>query len=69
LGLPFRRRRGGGAVLEIPRANLDEAAWWLGRFGEGVRVVRPPELRARLAALGRRIVELNGPAPDGRRGL
>jgi predicted DNA-binding transcriptional regulator YafY len=64
LGLPFRRRRGGGAVLEIPRANLDEAAWWLGRFGEGVRVVRPPELRARLAALGRRIVELNGP-PEG----
>jgi predicted DNA-binding transcriptional regulator YafY len=46
--------------MEIPRGHLDEAAWWLAPFGEGVRVLRPPELRSRLAALGRRIVELNG---------
>ncbi len=58
-GLPFRRAAG-GALLEIPRGHLDEATWWLAPFGEGVRVLRPPELRARLATLGRRIVELNG---------
>jgi predicted DNA-binding transcriptional regulator YafY len=57
--LPFRRAAN-GALLEIPRGNLNEAAWWLARFGEGVRVLRPPELRSRLDALGRRIVELNG---------
>lgn len=54
------RRQGEGAVLTIERGHVEEAAWWLAPFGEGVRVVRPPELRARLAALGRRIVELNG---------
>ncbi|MBI2901221.1 MAG: WYL domain-containing protein [Planctomycetes bacterium] len=58
-GFPFRKSAA-GAVLEIPRGHLDETAWWLAQFGEGVRVVRPPELRARLAAIGRRIVELNG---------
>lgn len=58
-GLPFRRAAKGG-LLEIPRGHLDETAWWLARFGEGVRVLHPPELRARLAALGRRMVELNG---------
>lgn len=64
LGLPFRRRRGGGgAVLEIPRGHLDEAAWWLARFGEGVRVIRPPELRERLVALARRILALHGARP------
>lgn len=66
LGLPFRRRRGGGAVLEIRKGNLDEAAWWLARFGEGVRVVRPPELRERLIALARRILALHSaPAAGG----
>lgn len=65
-GLPFRRRRGGGAVLEIPRGNLDEAAWWLARFGEGVRVIRPPELRERLVSLARRILGLHAaPAAGG----
>lgn len=58
-GMRFRRTASGG-LLEIPRGHLDEAAWWLASFGEGVRVLRPPALRSRLAALGRRIVELNG---------
>jgi predicted DNA-binding transcriptional regulator YafY len=60
LGLPFRTRRGGGGFLEIPRGHLDEAAWWLARFGEGVRVVHPPELRERLVKVARRILELHG---------
>jgi predicted DNA-binding transcriptional regulator YafY len=58
-GLPFRRASD-GALLEIPRGHLDEAAWWLAPFGEGVRVMHPPALRTRLAKLGRRTAELNG---------
>ncbi len=57
--LPFRRSAR-GAILEIPRGHVDEAAWWLARFGEGVRVLAPLELRKRLATLGRRMAELNG---------
>ncbi len=57
-GMGFRIS-GTVGVLEIPYGNVDEVAWWLAQFGEGVRVLRPPELRARLVAIGRRICELN----------
>jgi predicted DNA-binding transcriptional regulator YafY len=64
-GLPFRRN-GHNGILEIPYGHPDETAWWLAQFGEGVRVLEPATLRNRLAALGRRIVELNVVPASGR---
>jgi predicted DNA-binding transcriptional regulator YafY len=57
-GLGFHPK-GEGAVLEIARGHVDEVAWWLAPFGEGLRVLRPQGLRSRMAELGRRIIELN----------
>jgi len=53
------RRESGRRVLEIPRGHVDELAWWLAQFGEGVRVLEPEPLRQRLRALAERILELN----------
>jgi len=64
-GLAFREE-GGKALLEIPHGSVDATAWWLAQFGEGVRVLEPEPLRKRLAALGRRIVELNAAAVSSR---
>lgn len=58
-GLPFHRR-GEGAILEIPRGHVDEVAWWLAQFGEGIRVLFPQSLRNRLKNLALQILKLNG---------
>jgi predicted DNA-binding transcriptional regulator YafY len=66
-GLTFREE-GGKGLLEIPHGSVDATAWWLAQFGEGVRVREPEALRERMAALGRRIAELNGRKPAGSAG-
>lgn len=57
-GLPFQLD-GGKWFLEIPRGNLNEFAWWLAQFGEGIRVIEPSSLKHRLLKIANRIVALH----------
>jgi predicted DNA-binding transcriptional regulator YafY len=36
--------------------GLDEIVWWVLGYGPEVEVLRPPQLRQRLAAMARRMV-------------
>jgi predicted DNA-binding transcriptional regulator YafY len=38
--------------------GLDEIVWWVLGYGPEVEVLRPPELRRRLADLARRMLRL-----------
>jgi predicted DNA-binding transcriptional regulator YafY len=58
MGLHFTAN-GRGGVLQITSGVPDQIAWWLAQYGEGVRVLTPASLRARLREIGRRIVALN----------
>ena len=58
LGLQFQSN-GRGGLLQIQTGVLDQVAWWLAQFGEGIRVLSPPALRARLIGIAQRILALN----------
>jgi predicted DNA-binding transcriptional regulator YafY len=51
--------KGTGGLIEIARGNLDETAWWLARFGEGIRVLSPSRLRDRLLKIAQTILTLH----------
>lgn len=50
---------GKGAILEIPIGVVDQVAWWLAPFGEGIKVLGPPALRVRLLQIAQRIIALH----------
>jgi len=48
----------GTVVVTIPIESIGNAAASLSRFGDAVEVLEPPELRAEIAELARRILRL-----------
>jgi len=42
---------------------VDEVAWWLMQFADGITVLRPPELRDRVVAMARRLLEVHDSPP------